>query len=56
MKMSFQRLKVLEKKLKQEVIVIRYSGVKGAPGMPEMLKPTGAVMGKGLGKVSRINN
>lgn len=33
-----------------EVIVIRYSGPKGAPGMPEMLKPTGAVMGAGLGK------
>ncbi len=35
---------------KGEVIVIRYSGPKGAPGMPEMLKPTGAVMGRGLGK------
>ena len=33
-----------------EVIVIRYSGPKGAPGMPEMLKPTSAVMGAGLGK------
>ncbi len=33
-----------------EVIVIRHSGPKGAPGMPEMLKPTGAVMGAGLGK------
>ena len=33
-----------------EVIVIRYSGPKGAPGMPEMLKPTGAVIGAGLGK------
>lgn len=33
-----------------EVIVIRSSGPKGAPGMPEMLKPTGAVMGAGLGK------
>jgi dihydroxy-acid dehydratase len=33
-----------------DVIVIRYSGPKGAPGMPEMLKPTGAVMGAGLGK------
>lgn len=33
-----------------EVIVIRFSGPKGAPGMPEMLKPTGAVMGAGLGK------
>ena len=35
---------------KGEVIVIRYEGPKGAPGMPEMLKPTGAVMGAGLGK------
>ncbi|HBH24941.1 MAG TPA: dihydroxy-acid dehydratase [Cytophagales bacterium] len=35
---------------KGEVIVIRYVGPKGGPGMPEMLKPTGAVMGAGLGK------
>ncbi|MDW3192710.1 MAG: dihydroxy-acid dehydratase [Cytophagales bacterium] len=35
---------------KGEVIVIRQSGPKGAPGMPEMLKPTSAVMGAGLGK------
>lgn len=33
-----------------EVIVIRNNGPKGGPGMPEMLKPTGAVMGAGLGK------
>jgi dihydroxy-acid dehydratase len=33
-----------------EVIVIRNAGPKGGPGMPEMLKPTGAVMGAGLGK------
>lgn len=33
-----------------EVIVIRNSGPRGAPGMPEMLKPTSAVMGAGLGK------
>ena len=32
------------------VIVIRHSGPKGAPGMPEMLKPTGLLMGAGLGK------
>jgi dihydroxy-acid dehydratase len=32
------------------VIVIRQSGPKGAPGMPEMLKPTGLLMGAGLGK------
>ncbi|MGM0573057.1 MAG: dihydroxy-acid dehydratase [Bacteroidota bacterium] len=34
---------------KGDVIVIRNSGPKGAPGMPEMLKPTGAIMGAGLG-------
>lgn len=33
-----------------DVIVIRYVGPKGAPGMPEMLKPTSAIMGAGLGK------
>lgn len=33
-----------------DVVVIRYVGPKGAPGMPEMLKPTSAIMGKGLGK------
>jgi dihydroxy-acid dehydratase len=32
------------------VVVIRYEGPKGAPGMPEMLKPTSAIMGAGLGK------
>ncbi|WP_448520503.1 dihydroxy-acid dehydratase [Rhodoflexus sp.] len=32
-----------------EVVVIRYCGPKGAPGMPEMLKPTSAIMGAGLG-------
>ena len=33
-----------------DVIVIRYEGPKGGPGMPEMLKPTAAIMGAGLGK------
>tara|TARA_B100001057_G_scaffold192128_1_gene193049 strand:+ start:1717 stop:3405 length:1689 start_codon:yes stop_codon:yes gene_type:complete len=33
-----------------DVIVIRFEGPKGAPGMREMLSPTGAIMGKGLGK------
>lgn len=32
-----------------DVIVIRYCGPKGGPGMPEMLKPTAAIMGAGLG-------
>ncbi len=35
---------------KGDVIVIRYVGPKGGPGMPEMLKPTSAIMGAGLGK------
>ena len=34
---------------KGEVIVIRYVGPKGGPGMPEMLKVTAAIMGAGLG-------
>ena len=33
-----------------EVVVIRYEGPKGGPGMPEMLKPTAAIMGAGIGK------
>ncbi|NBV75433.1 MAG: dihydroxy-acid dehydratase [Methylococcaceae bacterium] len=36
--------------VKGDVIVIRYEGPKGGPGMREMLSPTSAVMGKGLGK------
>jgi dihydroxy-acid dehydratase len=35
---------------KGDVVVIRQVGPKGAPGMPEMLKPTSAIMGVGLGK------
>lgn len=35
---------------KGDAIVIRYQGPKGGPGMPEMLKPTSAIMGAGLGK------
>ena len=35
---------------KGDVVVIRYEGQKGGPGMPEMLKPTAAIMGAGLGK------
>ncbi|MFN0049749.1 MAG: dihydroxy-acid dehydratase, partial [Cytophagales bacterium] len=39
------------------VVVIRYVGPKGGPGMPEMLKPTSAIMGKGLGdKVALITD
>ncbi len=36
--------------VKGDVIVIRYEGPKGGPGMPEMLTPTSAIMGAGLGK------
>jgi dihydroxy-acid dehydratase len=40
-----------------QVIVIRYEGPKGGPGMPEMLKPTAAVMGAGLGdKVAMVTD
>ena len=40
-----------EKKInKGDVVIIRYEGPKGGPGMPEMLTPTSAIMGAGLGK------
>ncbi|RKF81694.1 putative dihydroxy-acid dehydratase, mitochondrial [Golovinomyces cichoracearum] len=38
------------KKDEKTVVVIRYEGPKGGPGMPEMLKPSSAIMGAGLGK------
>ena len=42
---------ILEGKVKKgHVVVIRYEGPKGGPGMREMLGPTSAIMGKGLGK------
>src|SRR6202047_2265120 len=42
---------ILEDKIRKgDVIVIRYEGPKGGPGMREMLAPTSAIMGKGLGK------
>ena len=46
-----EMLQALEdgKVVKGSVIVIRYEGPKGGPGMPEMLTPTSAVMGAGLG-------
>ncbi len=45
-------LSALEQKRiqKGDVIIIRYEGPKGGPGMPEMLTPTSAIMGAGLGK------
>jgi dihydroxy-acid dehydratase len=43
--------KILDGSIKKgDVIVIRYEGPRGGPGMREMLAPTSAVMGKGLGK------
>ena len=47
-----QMLQALERKKiqKGDVVVIRYEGPKGGPGMPEMLTPTSAIMGAGLGK------
>lgn len=49
---EFQLIKGIESGFVREgdVVVIRYVGPKGAPGMPEMLKPTSAIMGTGLGK------
>jgi dihydroxy-acid dehydratase len=48
---EFEAIDGIDKTVKKgDVIVIRYEGPKGAPGMPEMLKPTGAVIGAGLGK------
>ena len=49
-----QFIKALERgeieKGKKTVVVIRYEGPKGGPGMPEMLKPSSAIMGAGLGQ------
>lgn len=48
---EFEAIKGIQTKVSRgDVIVIRNSGPKGGPGMPEMLKPTGAVIGAGLGK------
>lgn len=48
---EFDAIKGIENEIKQgDVIVIRNSGPKGGPGMPEMLKPTSAVVGAGLNK------
>ncbi len=47
-----EMLHALEKGIiqKGDVIIIRYEGPQGGPGMPEMLTPTSAIMGAGLGK------
>ena len=48
---EFDAIKGIENEIKQgDVIVIRNSGPKGGPGMPEMLKPTSTVVGAGLSK------
>ena len=49
---------ILDGKVKEgHVVVIRYEGPKGGPGMKEMLSPTSAIMGMGLGsKVSLITD
>ena len=49
---------ILNKEIKSgDVVVIRYEGPKGGPGMREMLKPTSAIMGQGLGdKVAFITD
>ena len=49
---------ILEKKIIEgDVVVIRFEGPKGGPGMREMLKPTSAIMGQGLGdKVAFITD
>ncbi|HAA52628.1 MAG TPA: dihydroxy-acid dehydratase, partial [Planctomycetaceae bacterium] len=46
-----EMLEALEQKQigKGDVVIIRYEGPKGGPGMPEMLTPTSAIMGAGLG-------
>ncbi|MCC9135535.1 dihydroxy-acid dehydratase [Pontibacter silvestris] len=51
-------LGIVQNKIKPgNVVVIRYVGPKGGPGMPEMLKPTSAIMGAGLGdKVALITD
>ncbi len=49
---------IMNKQIKAgDVVVIRYCGPRGGPGMPEMLKPTAAIMGEGLGdKVALITD
>ncbi len=48
---------ILKRKIKEgDVIVIRYEGPKGAPGMPEMLSPTSALMGQGYTRVALITD
>jgi dihydroxy-acid dehydratase len=48
---------ILGRKIKEgDIVIIRYEGPKGAPGMPEMLSPTSALMGLGYAKVVLITD
>jgi dihydroxy-acid dehydratase len=48
---------ILERRIMEgDVIVIRYEGPKGAPGMPEMLSPTSALMGHGYTRVALVTD
>ncbi|WP_292346203.1 MULTISPECIES: dihydroxy-acid dehydratase [unclassified Methanoregula] len=48
---------ILKREIREgDVIVIRYEGPKGAPGMPEMLSPTSALMGQGYTRVALITD
>ena len=49
---------ILDGEVKEgDVVVIRYEGPRGGPGMPEMLSPTSAIMGMGLGsKVALVTD
>lgn len=48
---------ILKRKIREgDVMVIRYEGPKGAPGMPEMLSPTSALMGQGYTRVALITD
>jgi dihydroxy-acid dehydratase len=48
---------ILSRKIKEgDIVVIRYEGPRGAPGMPEMLSPTSALMGVGYKKVVLITD
>ncbi|MDD1689275.1 MAG: dihydroxy-acid dehydratase [Methanoregula sp.] len=48
---------ILAKKIKEgDVVIVRYEGPRGAPGMPEMLSPTSALMGLGYKKVVLITD
>merc|ERR1712138_392610 len=47
---------ILEKKIKPgDVVVVRYEGPVGGPGMREMLSPTSAIVGQGLGEKVALN-